>query len=138
MDHSPGKKHDFECDIEYVPAEFLAGLYRHLTNDEKEDEMRDCFRKIKNDMPNLESLTNFISRKYFDDQDIVIDYGDLWYALAETHNNLIVKCPGVDDQTFDKQWQRIDDALTRPDKEQFQGYMQEQHGTELLTFIQKM
>ena len=102
MDHSPGKnpskKDDFECEAEYVPAKFMAGLYNSLTGHDKRYQMYECYKKAKTDMSALNNLSLFISRKYLDDEDIFIDYGDLWYAIAKIHYDSMVECPNVDNQ----------------------------------------
>ena len=102
MDHSPGRnpsKKDFECQAEYVRAKFVTGFYNSLTGDDKRDQLYKCFKKAKMDMAALNNLSSFISRKYFDDEDIVIDYGDVRYMLY-SYEDTLVKCPNLDIQYF--------------------------------------
>ena len=80
----------------------MAGLYKSLTGDDKKYQMLECYKKAKTDISALNSLTSFMSRKYYDDDDISIYYGDIWFAIAELHYDSMVKCPGIDNQYFDK------------------------------------
>ena len=105
MDHSPGKnpsKKDDECEAEYVPARFVAGLYNSLTGDDKRYQLYECYKKAKTDMSALNNLSRFISRKYFDDEDIIIDYGDLRDALVAIYDDTMAKCPNVDTKYFNE------------------------------------
>ena len=103
MDHSPGRnpsKKDFECEAEYVPVKFVAGLYNSLTGDDKRYQLHECYKKAKTDMSALNNLSRFISRKYFDDEDIIIDYSELRDALVEIYDDTMAKCPNVDTKYF--------------------------------------
>ena len=53
-------------------------------------------------MSALNNLSRFISRKYFDDEDIIIDYGDLRDALVAIYDDTMAKCPNVDTKYFNE------------------------------------